>query len=42
LNMLSNQEESTIPNTNDLLWLLASSPKSKEGQLLFGRLMSHA
>jgi hypothetical protein len=35
LNVLSNQEESTILNKNALLWLLADSPKPRGGQLLF-------
>jgi hypothetical protein len=37
LNMGSNQEESTILNKNALLWLLAYSPKSRGGRLLFSR-----
>jgi hypothetical protein len=35
LNMLSNQEKSTVPNKNALLWLLAYSPKSRRVQLRF-------
>jgi hypothetical protein len=39
LNILSNQEESTILNKNALLWLPVYSPKSRGGRLLFSHPM---
>jgi hypothetical protein len=40
LSMLSNQKKIPILNKNALLWLLAYSPKSRGGQLLFSHLIS--